>query len=161
LRAKSSSELARNVGTTLSVLAFSAEKKWDSILAATIAENFFGAISRGQLDVVIQGETFINRDNLANIFDDIDVRSAITYMKDQPEHFDEVAFYLKALAKSDDVIIEQTENQHLGNCELRILLGDNLPKRVAVLRNGMLITEDLEGLRRFGDFKGLSRSLSA
>jgi len=36
---------------------------------------------------------------------------------------------------------------------LRILLGDNLPKRVAALRNGMLITEELEGLRKFGDFK--------
>jgi hypothetical protein len=33
------------------------------------------------------------------------------------------------------------------------MLGENLPKRVAVLRNGMLITEDLEGLRKFGDFK--------
>ena len=74
-------------------------------------------------------------------------------MKGQPEHFDEVGFYLNALAKSDNVIVEQTENLHLGNCELRILLGDNLPKRVAVLRNGMLITEELEGLRKFGDFK--------
>ena len=32
-------------------------------------------------------------------------------------------------------------------------MGENLPKRVAVLRNGMLITEELEGLRKFGDFK--------
>jgi hypothetical protein len=67
LRAKSQSDLARNVGTSLSILAFPAERGWEHILAATIAENFFGAISRGQLEVVIQGETFINRSNIERI----------------------------------------------------------------------------------------------
>jgi hypothetical protein len=51
------------------------------------------------------------------------------------------------------VHIEKSENYHLGECELRILVGENLPRRVAVLRNGMLITEFLPGLIRFGDFK--------
>jgi hypothetical protein len=153
LRAKSDRDLARNIGTTLSILAFPAQKGWERILAASIAENFFGAISRGQLDVVIQGDIIINNDSIEQLFADLEIRLAIENMRGQPEHFDEVGFYLKALAKSDDVIVEQTENLHLGNCELRILLGEDLPKRVAVLRNGMLITEDLEGLRKFGDFK--------
>lgn len=153
LRGKLDRDLSRNVGTTLSILAFPAQKGWERILAASIAENFFGAISRGQLDVVIQGEIFINNDNIEQLLSNTEIRKAIEHMKGQPEHFDEVGFYLKALAKSDNVIVEQTENLHLGNCELRILLGDNLPKRVAVLRNGMLITEELEGLRKFGDFK--------
>lgn len=153
LRAKSDRDLPRNVGTTLSVLAFPAQKGWERILAASIAENFFGAISRGQLDVVIQGDIIINNDSIEQLFADPDIRLAIEHMRGQPEHFDEVGFYLKALAKSADVIVEHTENLHLGNCELRIMLGDNLPKRVAVLRNGMLITEDLDGLRKFGDFK--------
>jgi hypothetical protein len=94
LRAKSQGELARNVGTSLSILAFSAERDWERILAATIAENFFGAISRGQLDVVIQGDTFINRDNIEQVFADVDVRRAIEHMKGQPEHFDQAGFYL-------------------------------------------------------------------
>jgi hypothetical protein len=153
LRAKSNGDLERYIGTTLSILAFPAHKGWERILAASIAENFFGAISRGQLDVVIQGDIIINNDSIEQLFADPEIRLAIENMRGQPEHFDEVGFYLKALAKSDDVIVEQTENLHLGNCELRILLGENLPKRVAVLRNGMLITEDLEGLRKFGDFK--------
>jgi len=153
LRAKSDRDLPRYVGTTLSILAFPAQKGWERILAASIAENFFGAISRGQLDVAIQGDIMINNDSIEQLFADPEIRLAIEHMRGQPEHFDEVAFYLKALARSDDVIVEQTENLHLGNCELRILLGEGLPKRVAVLRNGMLITEDLEGLRKFGDFK--------
>jgi len=153
LRAKLERDLPRNVGTTLSILAFPAQKGWERILAASVAENFFGAISRGELDIVIQGDIFINNDNIEQLFVDPEIRLAIEHMKGQPEHFDEVGSYLKALAKTNDVIVEQTENLHLGNCELRILLGDNLPKRVAVLRNGMMITEDLEGLRKFGDFK--------
>jgi hypothetical protein len=153
LRAKSQNDYSKNVGTTLSILGFPNDKTWDRILTATIAENFFGAIERKQLDVVIQAETFINSDTLASHFADAKVRKAIEQMKGQPDHFDEVGLYLRALAKTDEVIVEQTENLHLGNCELRILLGENLPKRVAVLRNGMLITEELEGLRKFGDFK--------
>lgn len=136
LRAKSHSDLVKNVGTSLSILGFPAEKNWERILAASIAENFFGTITRGQLDVVIQGDIFINNDTIGQLFADPEIRMAIAHMKSQPEHFDEAGLYLRALAKSDDVIVEQTENLHLGNCELRILLGNNLPKRVAVLRNG-------------------------
>jgi hypothetical protein len=56
LRSKTSVDYPKNVGTTLSVLGFPADKDWARILAATIIENFFGAIHRGQIDVVIQGD---------------------------------------------------------------------------------------------------------
>src|SRR5262249_28492638 len=45
------------------------------------------------------------------------------------------------------------ENRDLGNCEVRIMLGSGLPKRVAALRSGMFITDQMDHLRRFGDFK--------
>jgi hypothetical protein len=48
------------------------------------------------------------------VFTDAEVRKAIEQMKGQPDHFDEVGFYLRALAKTEDVIVEQTENLHLG-----------------------------------------------
>ena len=52
-----------------------------------------------------------------------------------------------------DVIVAHTANEHLGYCELRLLVRDDLPKRIAILRDGMMITQDLERLRRFGEFK--------
>ena len=58
---------------------------------------------------------------------------------------------MAALKGGAEVEVARTENFHLGACELRILVGENLPKRVAVLRNGMLITEGLPGLKRFSD----------
>ena len=39
---------------------------------------------------------------------------------------------------------------------MRVVLGDELPKRVAILRNGMLITDQMDRLKRFGDFKEFS-----
>lgn len=77
---------------------------------------------------------------------------AIQDQKDEPETFRNSAHFLRAL-KSNESKIEETENAGLGRCRLHILVGENLPKRVAVLRNGMLITSELERLRRFSDFK--------
>jgi hypothetical protein len=62
------------------------------------------------------------------------------------------AHFLKALSSSE-AIVESHQNQHLGHCRLHILVGEGLPKRVAILRNGMLITDELQGLKRFSDFK--------
>ena len=36
---------------------------------------------------------------------------------------------------------------------MRLLVREGLPKQIAFLRDGMFITEDLAGLKRFGDFK--------
>jgi hypothetical protein len=119
LRCKSDRDLSRNLGTTLSILAFPTQKGWDRILAASIAENFFGAISRGQLDIVIQGEIIINNDNIEQLFSDPEIRLAIEHMRGQPEHFDEAGFYLKALAKSDDVSSNRLRTYiwEIVNCE--------------------------------------------
>ena len=140
-------------GTMLSIVGFEAVKGWQNILAANIAENFFGAISRHELEVEISDGPTITADTLTSIFDDDLIRNSIKDQPGEPERFSNVACYLKALEGGDEVQIVRTENLHLGTCELRVLVGEKLPKKVAVLRNGMLITERLPGLKRFSDFK--------
>src|SRR5262249_53270071 len=122
------------------------------VLTANIAENFFGTISRRELVVEISGSSSITAATLPNIFADNQIATAIKEQPGQPDPFENAAPYLLALG-SFEVIVQKHENFHLGECELRILVGENLPRRVAVLRNGMLITDSLPGLRRFGDFK--------
>ena len=61
--------------------------------------------------------------------------------------------YLKAFQGSTEVITEETESLHLGFCQVRILIGEGLPKKVCALRNGMFITDGLAGLKSFSDFK--------
>jgi hypothetical protein len=142
----------QSTGTTLHILGFSPPKDWQKILAGSIAESFFAAISRGHLQVEIEDGPVLNEASVLDIFQDASVTDAIQDQKDEPETFKNSAHFLNAL-QSNESKIEETENAGLGHCRLHILVGENLPKRVAVLRNGMLITSELERLRRFGDFK--------
>ena len=140
-------------GTMLSVVGFSPGKNWQQVLAANIVENFFGAIWRRELEVDIRDGPTITAETIDSILADSAVRASVADQPGEPELFNNVATYLRALKGGAEVEVAKTENLHLGACELRILVGENLPKRVAVLRNGMLITQGLPGLKRFSDFK--------
>lgn len=147
-------ELPGARGTMLSIVGFQATKGWQDILAANIMENFFGTIQRGDLEISFDDGPQITAATLPSMLEDTSFENAVADQPGEPERFKNAALYLKTLNESDqEVIVQSTENYHLGECVLRLLIGENLPKRVAVLRNGMLITESLQGLRRFGDFK--------
>ncbi len=139
-------------GTTLHVLGFTPTKDWEKILAASIAESFFASIARGNLQVEIEGGPTLTKNSINSVFEDLSIREAIQEQKDEPDTFINSGNFLQALASGESKV-EETENAGLGRCRLCILVGENLPKKVAVLRNGMLITSDLERLRRFGEFK--------
>jgi hypothetical protein len=152
-RTDDTGSFAGQSGTTLSIVGFVAAKGWQDVLAANIVENFFGAIARGELEVAIENSHLITQATLADLLADPALSASIKEQENEPEKFANVSSYLQALGNGEEVIVAETENFYLGKCELRILLGENLPKKVAVLRNGMLITEGLPGLKRFSDFK--------
>lgn len=141
-----------STGTTLSILGFMANKGWERILAASIGESFFGAICRGGLTLTIEGGPVLNAGTLPDFFADKDILNAIKDQKEEPETFQNSGHFLRALSSTESKV-EETQNASLGHCRLHILVGEGLPKRVAVLRNGMLITSELARLRRFGEFK--------
>lgn len=152
-RGSADGSLEDQAGTTLSILGFAGRKNWERALGANIAENFFGAIQEGTLQVEIEGGPTINQDTLHDIFNDTEIRASIEDQKGEPEKFGNVRSYLRALTDAIEVKVEETQNHHLGKCRLRILIGEGLPRKVAVLRNGMLITDELTGLKRFGSYK--------
>lgn len=147
------SSLAGQSGTMLSIIGFMPAKDWQNVLAANIAENFFGAIYRGELEVKIEQGPTITAATLDSILANGKIGGSVADQAGEPERFANVASFLSALRGGNEVETVRTKNLHLGTCELRILVGENLPKRVAVLRNGMLITEGLPRLKRFSDFK--------
>src|SRR3546814_318804 len=134
-------------GTTLSILGFVPTKGWEKILAASIAESFFGAICRGALEVTIEDGPSLSVTTLADVFADASIADAIKDQKEEPETFVNSGHFLRALSSTESVT-EDTQNGGLGHCRLHILVSEGLPKRVAVLRDGMLITSQLTGLRR-------------
>jgi len=153
VRADSDKDFTKLSGTTLSILGFAAPKNWQQALATNIAENFFGAICEGSLEVEIQGGPTINKNTLEEIFNDKAMRASVEEQRGEPDKFDNIKSYLRAFTDNLEVKVEETQNFHLGKCRLRILVGEGLPRKVAVLRNGMLITDELSRLKRFGPYK--------
>lgn len=152
-RAQDPREYPSKKGTTITILGFEPPKNWRKLLAASVAENFFGAIGNGRLSVSIDEERVLTQDNIREFFDNPDVVKALEGEKNEPEHFENCRAYLEALQISGEVQIEETEHRELGRCNLRILVREGMPKKVCILRNGMLITDELNRLKSFSDFK--------
>jgi hypothetical protein len=151
-RNSNAKQAAKNLGTSLHIVGFDARKNWDKILMVSVLENFFAAIWGGRLEVTI-GDVEINKETIEDLFDRTDLQDAVADMTGQPERFTNAAAYLRALA-SEDKVTEVQQNRVLGHCRMHILLGEDLPKKVVVLRNGMVITDQLDKLKRFSDYKG-------
>ena len=155
-RARKPSEFAANLGTAVHILGFHVVPNWQNLLIASVLENFFGAILKNRLVVEVAGVS-ISKETLAELFNKKAIRNSLEGSKGQPNSFDNAKCYFRTLVNTESVFIENQESRELGNCEiLKIEVGDELPKRVAILRNGMLITDQMDRLKRFGDFKEFS-----
>jgi hypothetical protein len=145
----------QDIGTTLTILGFDNSSGWEANLATSVAENFFGSISEGKLEVDVDGKYSLSKGNIKNFFDDQSVLELISTQKNEPDQFNNAKNYLQCLATVDGVITEQTQSQLLGLCQLKIYIAEGLPKRVAFLRNGMFISDSLSlpGIKNFADFK--------
>lgn len=152
-RAQKTSELKKFKGTKLTIPCFSASKDWQTFLAVSVAENFFGAISDGKLRVNVDDKFTLDKQNIQSFFSRADIRTTILNTKDEPEQFDNSRDYLTALHNSTEVFVEHSEMRELGKCQVRILTGEGLKRKVSVLRNGMFITDTLNRLKNFSDYK--------
>lgn len=154
-RAESEAALPSSLGTKLTILAFDNAPGWQDSLAVSVAENFFGAINAGKLEVEIDDTHILNKDTIASFFESDQIKAALAKDKDEPEQFENCSNYLAALQDGTEIIVETSEQKDLGLCELRILINEALPKKVCFLRNGMFISDTLSvpGLKSFSDFK--------
>lgn len=138
-------------GTTIFVAGFRSNANWDKIITAYIIQNFFGAIQTGKLAVEVGGYS-IDETTIADLFRDEDIEKAVSEYPNQPEGFQFSRNYFECM-NSDDTIHETSQQLHLGKTNVGILLGDDYPRKVAFIRNGMLITHNLYRLQRFPGMK--------
>lgn len=155
LRCTDENKLSESTGTKLIILGFDTSQGWKENLAVSVAENFFGAISAGKLEVDIIKDYVLNSESIKGFFTNSIIREAIDKQKNEPEQFDNCANYLATIQGNAEIIKEESEVLHLGLCELKIFLKEGLPKKVCFLRNGMFISDTLSlaGLKSFSDFK--------
>src|SRR5262249_24068536 len=129
--------------TSVIALGFREVEQWEDRISYSVLQNFFPAIYRTEMAFEVNGGKIrIDRLSLDTLFQS----SAVTTAAEADGHvgdFNLSRAFLECLASGDSV---ETifDIQSLGKISVRVLVKEGLPKRVAIVRNGMLITTDLQ-----------------
>ncbi|WP_156899979.1 hypothetical protein [Luteimonas mephitis] len=133
-------------GTTVTAVGFVGSETWRHQVAESLVRNFFAAIRRETIAFDVDGQIAIDAASLGALFEDERIRAAA----ESGGHLEDLRFSrdLYRCLQSEDAIEFVERFEHLGTVRLRLLVQDGLPKRIAILRNGMYITDNLQ---HFGD----------
>ena len=149
-------------GTSLSIAGFRAQDDWRIGIASSVIENFFYAIDRKRLVVMVEPDASLVERGLIEI-DSASLAGWFDYLE---EHLDESEYQgeedigaLKearafwGVADESADAVERTDPD-LGTCRLWIKVQDGLPNKVGfVRRTGMLVTTQQRGLLRFPGYR--------
>ena len=150
-------------GTSLLITGFSEERNWRRRIASSIIENYFYAIDKENLKVMVEPdqsaagteEFEITNDTLAHWFDALESPSGEDSMDEDGSALQRARAYWEATDGSIEPI--ERQDTDLGHCQLWIRVGDGLPSRVALVRRtGMLVTDQQNGLMRFPLHQGFA-----
>lgn len=135
------------IGTSIFCAGFRQSDGWEWSIAYSLLTNFFAALHRDRMAFEVNGgEIKLNHNTVGAMFEDPRIISAAE-ADGQKSQLDFSRDLFKCLISPDAEEIVQ--NVHgLGKMRFRILVQDGLPKRVGIVRNGMLITSELQ---QFGD----------
>ena len=144
------------LGTALWIAGFRNQRGWQLDIAQNVIENFFYAISKGDLEITLEFDTdlgidedlcSINSTNLKDWLNHLKTQfGTLGDRKDDLQRIEKTISFLRLFEKEPFT----KEIDELGKCELWILVDKKLPSEVALIRGtGMLITCQQDGLRRF------------
>jgi hypothetical protein len=134
-------------GTSVFSIGFRGRDDWIDRMTVPLLSNFFVAVDDGEIEFDVGGGTrLVNAETLNGLLSD----AAIEAEADESSYGDDfrLARQLYHCRKSDDAVTKRFRVDDLGEFSASILVEEGLPKRVAIVRNGMLISQSLE---HFGD----------
>jgi hypothetical protein len=135
------------VGTSVFILGFRETQNWQSRIIYSLIQNFFPAIHNGEMEFALdEGRFEIGRIGLASLFDGPTIRGTAK-ANDRESEFDLSRSLYRCLV-SPEAKEEIIQLPALGRVQIRVLVAEGLPKKVIIIRNGMIITDSLE---HFGD----------
>ena len=148
-------------GTSLSITGFRKTKDWRRRIASSVIENFFYAVDRGNLTVLVEPGPRQTDPELLEINEN-SLGRWFNYLKKHPIDTDDVG-------EAEDSDLNETraywetsrgtpvaakQDQDFGHCQLWIRVGEGLPSKVALIRRtGMLITNQQTNLLRFPGYQ--------
>lgn len=153
--------LVRNtVGTTVHIIGWSnlVKDNWAQLVIGYAISNFFAAFIRGKLSISVKGH-IVNKDSILKMASNKVIYDAMKKNK-AADKLDDARFYISCLIEDDSVIKEETQVVHLGRTSLRMILQENSPRKIALIRNNMLITDIIPGFwkkvpGKYRDFVGI------
>ena len=140
-------------GTGLWIMGFHETNDWHRRIASSVIENFFYAIEKGRLTVIVEPDSRAPK---------IPVQMDSETLDEWFEYLEsELNFEDSALAEAKvfrDLSREQPsaekQDDYFGHCRLYIRTGDNLSSKVGFIRKtGMLVTSQQKNLLRFPGFR--------
>lgn len=132
--------LAREeIGTSIFAIGFDERDHWASRMTLSLVTNFFAAIERGQIQFAVGGKP-INRTSLDSVLAD----EALEGLAKEHDQFAELerARRLLLCIRSEAATRHNITVPGLGDFTLHLLVSENLPREVHVLRNGIYITDN-------------------
>lgn len=134
-------------GTSVYSVGFRGREDWIDRMTVPLLSNFFVAIDDGDIEFEVgNGTRMVNGETLAELLED----EAIEKAAEDASHGDDIrlARQLYQCRNSEESITRNFLVDDLGEFRAKILVAEAMPKRVAIVRNGMLIAQSLE---HFGD----------
>jgi hypothetical protein len=146
------------VGTTVHLLGWESSRRWKELVKGYAIANFFAAFERNSLILRIEDEE-VCCSNFKNLAKSQEIRIAMK-KESAEEKLDDALAYLTCLEGSEHVVEETSQMNHLGRTSFRFRLYESAPRKVALIRNDMLITDSIPGFwrrvpSRLSDFVGL------
>jgi hypothetical protein len=135
------------IGTSVFAAGFVMSPQWVHKIAASVLRNFFCALESGEIQFVLnEGEIIIDRSTIKVLFQDPKIVEAARE-SNQIEDF-QLSRDLFECVISHQSVRKVLSIVGMGQVEIKILLREGLPKRVYIVRNGMLICDNL---KNFGE----------
>lgn len=132
--------LARSeIGTSIHAIGFDERDHWASRMTLSLITNFFAAIDRGQIEFEVDGKP-INSSSL----DSVMIDEALATLAAEHDELAELerARRLLLCIRSEAATRHTISIAGLGDFALHLLVSENLPREVHVLRNGIYITDN-------------------
>ncbi len=145
--------VARNsVGTSIFSIGFSEQENWSDRMTLSLATNFFLAIDREEIEFsLLEGTVQVRRSTLDAILSSDAIQKSAE-ANDEIAQLERSKRLLQCI-RSDASQKHSIKVQGLGEFVLHLMVADNMPREIHVLRNGIYICDNFakfgEPLRRF------------
>jgi hypothetical protein len=158
LEAKYEWLVREEVGSTIHLLGWISTKEWQQLIIGYAISSFFAAFARGTLILRVQGIE-VNSANLMSYAESPSVKKAMSREKAEEKLADAIAF-LGCIRDDKNVIQEESQLPNLGRTSIRLMVYENAPRKIAMIRRDMLITSSIPGFwkripTRLADFVGV------